>query len=158
MDRFDSIYKQLEELIPGLRDLQLGDYRRSEAAGFMDLHLDVVRRTEEELRIALAHNYIQNGDSIPDPDMEIRVYLIEGWKKAEALTYQDRYRYDEVYPDPDHVHPRFKRSLNAFLNQWLTNLKKQGHLLTSATCARVATVYTKLRETEEPPSGGSADK
>jgi len=128
-DGYDGLYVQLEELIPGLGDLKPGDYRKSEAGGFMDLHLDVLRRTEEELRIALAHNYRQNGDTIPDPDMEIRVYLIDGWRKAEALTYQDARRYDEVYPTPDKVYPRLKKSLNDFLAQWLTNLKNQGHKL-----------------------------
>lgn len=128
-DRFDRIYEQLEDLIPGLRDLKPGDYRKSESAGFMDLHLDVLTRTDEELRIALAHNYRQNGDTIPDPDMEIRIYLIPGWRKAEALTYQDAYRYDEVYPEPNKVIPALKKSLNSFLTQWLTNLKNQGHKL-----------------------------
>jgi len=129
MDQFDRLYEQLEELIPGLRDLQRGDYRKSEAPGFMDLHLDVVRRTEEELRIALAHNYRQSGDMVPDPDMEIRVYLIDGWRKAEALTFQDSTRYDMVYPKPNLVNLRLKKSLNDFLAQWLTNLKNQGHKL-----------------------------
>ena len=128
-DRHDQLFEQLEELIPGLRDLKLGDYRKSEAPGFMDLHLDVVRRSEKELRIALAHNYRQSGDTIPDPDMEIKVYLIDGWRKAEALTYQDRYRFDMVYPEPNLVRPKIKKSLNDFLAQWLTNLKNQGHKL-----------------------------
>lgn len=126
---YDRLYEQLEELIPGLRDLRPGDYRKSEAAGFMDLHLDVLSRTDKELRIALAHNYQQNGDTIPDPDMEIRVYLIPGWEKAEALTYQDQYEFNKVYPKPGKVSPYHKRSLNAFLTQWLKNLKNQGHKL-----------------------------
>jgi len=128
-DVYDRLYRQLEELIPGLRDLKPGDYRKSGAPGFMDLHLDVLTRTKEELRIALAHNYQQNGDTIADPDMEIRVYLIPGWEKAEALTYQDARRYDEVYPNPNLVNLRVKKSLNDFLTQWLKNLKDQGHRL-----------------------------
>ena len=132
-DIYDGIYEQLEELIPGLRDLQLGDYRKSTSRGFMDLHLDVVRRTKEELKIALAHNFGQSGDTIPDPDMEIRVYLMPDWKKAEALTYQDRYRYDAVYPEPGKVIPALKKSLNDFLTQWLKNLKVQGHILNPET-------------------------
>ena len=129
MDIYDRLYGQLEELIPGLTELEPGDYRKSEAGGFMDLHLDVLGRTDTELRIALAHNYTQNGDTIPDPDMEIRVYLIPDWKKAEALTYQDQYRYDQVYPEPNLVIPRLKKSLNSFLAQWLKNIKAQGHKL-----------------------------
>lgn len=132
IDVYDQIYEQLLELIPGLTELKPGDYRKSMVKGFMDLHLDILERTDKELRIALAHNYEQNGDLVPDPDMEIRVYLIPGWKKAEALTYQDRYRFDMVYPEPHLVSPKIKKSLNDFLAQWLTNLKNQGHKLAPA--------------------------
>lgn len=128
-DIHDKIFEQLEELIPGLTELKPGDYKKSKSEGFMDLHLDVLDRTEEELRIALSHNYYQNGDTIADPDMEIRVYLIPDWRKAEALTYQDTYIYNEVYPEPGKVIPHNKKSLNAFLTQWLKNLKDQGHVL-----------------------------
>ena len=128
-DIYDRIFKQLEALIPGLTELEPGDYRKSESGGFMDLHLDVLNKTEEELTIALSHNYQQNGDTIADPDMEIRVYLIPGWRKAEALTYQDASFYNEVYPEPGKMIPRLKKSLNAFLTQWLKNLKDQGHVL-----------------------------
>ena len=129
MDVYDKIFKQLEDLIPGLKDLKPGDYRKSEAGGFMDLHLDVLNKTDTELRIALAHNYVQNGDVIPDPDMEIRVYLIPDWMKAEALTYQDQRTFNAVYPEPGKVDPRMKTQLNSFLTQWLKNIKDQGHKL-----------------------------
>jgi len=129
MDKYDQIFIQLKHMIPDLTDLKPADARKSESPGFMDLHLDVLTRTEEELRIALHHSYEQNGDLVPDPDMEIRVYLIPGWEKAEALTYQDARRYDEVYPEPGKVIPILKRSLNDFLIQWLHNLEIQGHTL-----------------------------
>jgi len=131
-DIHDKIFEQLEELIPGLTELEPGDYRKSESGGFMDLHLDVLDRTKKELRIALSHNYYQNGDTIADPDMEIRVYLIPDWKKAEALTFQDQWGYRVVYPEENGqtlVNVRAKKELNAFLTQWLKNLKDQGHVL-----------------------------
>ena len=131
-DQYDKLYVQLTELIPDLTELQPGDHRKSMAPGFMDLSLNVLTRSKEELRFALSHYYEQNGDLVPDPDMEIRVYLIDGWSKAEALTYQDARRYDEVYPTPEKVIPSLKSSLNAFLAQWLTNLKNQGHSLAQA--------------------------
>ena len=96
----------------------------------MDLHLDVLRRSDEELIIALAHNYRHpSGDTIPDPDMEIRIYLIPDWKKAEAMTYQDTHGYHAVYPEPGKVNVALKPMLNRFLKQWLHNLKNQGHSL-----------------------------
>ena len=61
---------------------------------------------------------------IADPDMEIRIY--NDMKMAEALTYQDTYRYEEVYPQPGQVNVTLKLRLNQFLRQWLTNLQRQG--------------------------------
>jgi len=132
-DIYDRIYTQLIGLIPDLRDLKLADARESIAEGFMPLHLDILSKTEEEMIIALSHNYQQDGDPISDPDMQIRVYLMPGWTKAEALTFQDNMgNYHMVYPKPGIVDPRRKRELNAFLTKWLRNLKRQGHSLTRA--------------------------
>ena len=129
-DIYDRLYAQLLELIPDVRTLDPGDYRRSEAAGFMDLHLDVLRKSDKEMVIALAHNYRHpSGDTIPDPDMEIRIYLIDGWSKAEVMTYQDTHGHHAVYPEPGKVNVVLKPMLNRFLKQWLHNLANQGHTL-----------------------------
>ena len=112
----------------------------SKSNGFMALHLDVLSRVDKlvqpnqsriagELRIALHHSYEQNGDLVPDPDMEIRVFLLQDWNKAEALTYQDAFTYREVYPEPGKVDIRAKKEMNSFLAQWLKNCIDQGHSL-----------------------------
>ena len=139
-DTYERIFERLERLIPDLTELRPGDARRSESKGFMDLHLDVLNRVDEliqpngshiggELRIALHHSYEQNGDLVPDPDMEIRVHLLQRWKKAEALTLQDSFGYREVYPEPNKVDIRAQKELNSFLAQWLKNCIDQGHSL-----------------------------
>ena len=66
-----------------------------------------------------------SGDMIADPDMEIMLYPDK--KMAEALTYQDAYLYQEVYPEEGKVNLRLKKDLNSFLNTWLNNIKWQGH-------------------------------
>jgi uncharacterized protein YqiB (DUF1249 family) len=135
-----QIYERLVRLIPDLRELQPGDARMSKSNGFMALHLDVLSRVDKlvqpnqsriagELRIALHHSYEQNGDLVPDPDMEIRVFLLQDWNKAEALTYQDAFTYREVYPEPGKVDIRAKKEMNSFLAQWLKNCIDQGHSL-----------------------------
>jgi len=132
MDEYELIYSRLEKLIPDLTKLRPGDARKSESPGFMDLNLDVLSKDAEQMRIALAHNYIQEGDVIADPDMEIRVYLLPDWKKAEALTYQDTYGYREVYREEGGqilVNVKAKAELNSFLKQWLKNALDQGHRL-----------------------------
>lgn len=143
-DKFQVIFKRLKRLIPDLVELEPGDSRTFEAGdSYMPLNLDVLERHLETkpnpggvstidalwLRISLAHTYIQNGDVMSDPDMEIRVYLMDDWQRAEALTYQldGLGIYQQVYPEPGRVCPRLKQQLNAFLLEWLNNIRKQGY-------------------------------
>ncbi len=89
--------------------------------------VDVLWRDQKKTTIALAHYYEQNGDLVPDPDMEIAIY--PKMQMAEALSYQDTYGYRQVYPEPGKVNLKAKRDLNSFLNTWLSNIKAQGHRL-----------------------------
>lgn len=125
MNQFELIYKKLSKLVPGLTSLESGEAIKLKAEGFMDLSIDVLHKEPDKIIIAMAHNYIQNGDVIPDPDMEIALYPKR--KMAEALTYQDSFGYKQVYPEPGYVYPKVKKELNHFLNQWLNNIQMQGH-------------------------------
>ena len=120
----ERIYKELEVILGDLNDLP--EYVKMKSGGLMDLNMDRLYHKDRdgEIVIALAHNYEQNGDLIPDPDMEIRINPL--LKMAEALTYQDTYGYQEVYPVPGMVNLRNKQMLNTFLKMWLQNLKNQG--------------------------------
>ncbi len=120
-----QIYLHLLKLIPSLPPIPT--YAKSKVSGYMDLNLDLLEQTSDKSIIALSHYYKHpTGDMIPDPDMTIRVNLPD--KTAEALTYQDIYRYDEVYPDGN-VDEAVKRSLDTFLLQWLKNCVDQKHSL-----------------------------
>lgn len=119
---YETIYNKLETL--GITELT--EYKKLKSDGYMDLSIDILSDTDEEKHIAMAHNFIQNGDVMADPDMEIRIY--KKTKMAEALTYQlsSMGIFQRVYPELGKVHPKLKKQLNSFLNQWLTNLKNQG--------------------------------
>ena len=96
--------------------------------GMMDLCYDRLgERSKNAYDISLAHYFKQNGDLCCDPDMEIRIYPYHS--AAEALTFQMAIPpiYQEVYPEPDKVCPKYKKELNIFLNQWLKNCIDQGH-------------------------------
>lgn len=133
---YEKIYKKLDRLIPlGVKELQEGEgFIKLKSEGYMDLDVDSLRDKEHPkggqdghcFIIAMAHNHIQNGDVMADPDMEIAIY--PEMKMAEALTYQQDGLgiYQRVYPEPGLVNVRMKRELNSFLNQWLDNLKNQG--------------------------------
>lgn len=119
---YETIYKKLEKL--GITDLT--EYKKIENAPYMSLSIDILEDSKEEKKIAMAHNYIQNGDVMADPDMEIKIH--KEMKMAEALTYQQDGLgiFQNVYPAPDIVNTKLKGQLNRFLNQWLTNLINQG--------------------------------
>lgn len=97
---------------------------------YMDLNLDMLYEEDGKYTIAMAHNYIQNGDVMADPDMKIRI--IPSMKMAEALSFRqdgglpiNQHVYEEV-DGKTMVYPRLKKELNTFLSGWLLNIKKQG--------------------------------
>ncbi len=125
-DIHSRIYLKLLKVIPDL--LTIHEHGKSKVEGYMNLNLDILYRKPGRVVIALSHYYKQNGDMIADPDMEVAVYPER--QTAEALPYQDCYSYRRVYGKGNAIDIRAKRSLNQFLNQWLSNLIEQGHRIT----------------------------
>ena len=121
------IFKKLLRVAPELR--QTTEYAKSRVAGFMDLNLDVLVRRSGWARIALSHYWKDDsGDLIADPDMELAVSFDD--ETAVALTYQDMFTYDDVYPvDGGPADIGVQQQLNEFIEQWLDNLAEQGHVL-----------------------------
>lgn len=118
-------FDRLEKLIPDLAEFikKLGNHRKLKSGGFMDLSINVLSGNT----ISMAHNYTQNSDLVPDPDMELRVDLTN--RTVEALTFQSSLAFQRVYVVKEgktYVYPRIKRELNGFLEMWLKNLKTQG--------------------------------
>jgi len=126
MDHTKQIYSRLVKVVPNLRNI--GSYAKLSAPGFMDLHVDILKKNGNVWRIALAHNYKSDGDVIPDPDMEVTVDFDNETAKAE--TYQDTY----VYRVADDA--RSKKEMNEFLLMWLGNLIEQGHKIVDSSSNR----------------------
>ena len=119
---YERIFRKLEKILGNLTEIP--EYQKLKASGFMDLGVDRLYADEESVTIALSHYFKQNGDMVPDPDMEVRIF--PEMKMAEALTYQDSFGYQQVYPTPTQVNLKAKKDLNVFLNQWLSNIIEQG--------------------------------
>lgn len=122
MEKSEFNYQKLTELAGvdiGEWAKRAGRTKKFKAPGFMDLHLESLSDTS----ISLTHYFEQNGDLVPDPDMEIRLDPVA--KTALAVHFQDQRSYLEVYPDGVEDHRQF-RSQNSFLTFWLTNIKDQG--------------------------------
>jgi hypothetical protein len=129
MKLYENMHRKLMALIPDFSAIQ--EHAKLKADGFMDLNVDVLNRTASYTDVALSHYYKHpSGDMIADPDMEIRVWH---YGAVEALASQDCFGYNSVYDERDGravVYPAVKKSLNTFLDIWLTNLLDQGHILT----------------------------
>ncbi len=132
---YSTIYKKLLQVIPDLiKHLEEGTTSgksvKDPKGGLMDLHFDYLGKDKKgSYLIALSHYFKQNGDLVPDPDMQIRI--LPEMEAAEAMTYQDQFGHQEVYPDQgdgkEYVNLRRKKELNKFLSQWLSNIIRQGH-------------------------------
>lgn len=106
--------------------IQFTEALKLKRSGFMDLNFDYLEKDNQGQIIAMAHNYIQNGDVMADPDMQIRI--IPEMQSIEALTFQTDNPpiYQEVYPEKNTVNTRLKKELNTFLETWLKNIIDQG--------------------------------
>lgn len=135
MDIYRRNFNRLVKLgiINDKGELQFKEAVKIKRAHYMDLNLDELEKDEQGQVIAMAHNYLQNGDVMADPDMKIRI--IPEMLSIEALTYQQDGMgiYQEVYSDKNHVNTVVKKELNAFLEMWLKNLIDQGFKLEQQT-------------------------
>lgn len=124
---YETNYNKLIKLIPDI--MTISEYKKIENGSYMALSIDILQDTPEYRVIALAHNSVQNGDVMADPDMQVKIY--KKVNAIEALTYQNDFMgvYQEVYTTIDGkqmVYTRLKKDLNKFLGTWLKNLKMQG--------------------------------
>lgn len=124
---YQAIFNKLQQI--GILDesgKMQAEYMKFTSSGLMDLNVDNLLNN----RIALAHNGLQNGDVMSDPDMEVSIYPDQ--KMAEAFTFQNDYLgiYQEVYPEPGKYYPKLKKELNEFLCDWLQNIIDAGYELT----------------------------
>ena len=155
---YEKNYNRLMAIAPGLEDKLEnfnGDYfyGKSSKTGYMDFNLELIDEDEKGFYLAISHYYKQNGDMVPDPDMEIFVDINK--KTVEALHFQDAYHYVEVYPDKrnrDLFSKNQKKEQNEFLAFWLKNLKDQGHKI---EWRKSDTTGISPNLSPEPPSDSS---
>lgn len=125
-DIYTRIFQKMKKVVPELATIE--ESGKSVVPNYMDLNLDVLHKRSNRILIALSHYYKQNGDMVADPDMEVMVY--PKLEIAEALSYHDSFSYRTIYSDDNGTEDiKAKRELNAFLDQWLSNLIQQGHCI-----------------------------
>lgn len=122
MKTANANFKMIDELTGGLLKFISSPkgYLKLKSVGYMDLTIERLNANE----ISFTHYYLQNGDLVPDPDMQI----VLDFEKciASATTYQNCMTFQSVYLDNGEINLKLQQELNSFLHDWLTNLKAQG--------------------------------
>ena len=120
-------YKALKPFID--RTDAVGGYAKFKSGGYMDLVIERLYYTDggDNAVYSIAHYGVQNGDLMCDPDMTFAVD-----RKHERIyprSFKNDYigLYQEVFEDGDKMyHLGLFIELDAFLWQWLKNIKEQG--------------------------------
>ena len=104
-------------------------YMKYGPPNYMDLNIEIIG----DDRLAMAHNYVLNGDVMADPDVEFTV------DKKNRMLYPQTYQQDSLQYferiDDDSIRAR---ELNHFMHEWLTNVVNQKY--------KVQTIYTEDKE------------
>jgi len=129
MTRAERIYKKIMQVFPKLSGMEISDHVKLESGGFMPLSLDVLDINGSMMTIALAHNGIQNGDVMADPDMMIMLNL--NMKTAQAMSFQNDYVgifQQSVFFEEGKMkcRPALMKEHNQFLDMWTKNIIEQG--------------------------------
>lgn len=100
-------------------------------------------------RVALAHNFIQNGDVMADPDMEF--VIKEGRAYPVNFTSYPTGHYSEADPS----RPGLQISMKNFANTWLMNLKEQQGLADPGDLPLLAPLPASPAVTRDEPDAAT---
>lgn len=77
--------------------------------------------------LSMSHYFEQNGDSLPDPDME---FMVDHEKQElHARTYDSAYQkyFQDVTQEGGSIDERLEEELDEFAGRWLATIREQGY-------------------------------
>lgn len=130
-----SATKTFNKLIDGLA--QPGDANKIDTTdgAFMAVSVDFLAESGGTKFFAVAHRYEQNGDLVPDPDVQFAV--INGCVVPFAIDQYCGYREHARFAGGKltHINARGQADLNSFCNMWMRNIASQQTLKTAKKAA-----------------------
>lgn len=124
-------YTRLLALLPDVQKMEPGSAVKMKAEPFMDLCIDVLQQQGTVTQISMAHYYEQNGDLVPDPDME--VMLMHVTRMALPVHFQNAIAYRVCIEGTKVINGKELADQSSFLSVWLRNIKSQGHCIIPST-------------------------
>ncbi len=112
----ERIYNKLNKIVD-LSTLKQQQIIKLQCPGCMDLVFEYSYEEENGFQMVMAHFYIQNGDTLADPYMELKI--IPEMKLAGAESYQKD-------GDPT-IFNVDKKEINTFLDEWLSDIINQNY-------------------------------
>jgi uncharacterized protein YqiB (DUF1249 family) len=121
------IYDKLLDLIPDLHSIDHAGKSLVKNSG--PLLLRVLDRTPPRILVLLTHQFaFENGEVVPDPEVEISINLNR--HMAQAFSYRSALKFQRIcVGDQIVVNSRDRMALNTFLDKWLETLIIQGHII-----------------------------
>lgn len=109
-----EMYKKLDKLVPGIKNLEAGDKLTLKAEGKQDVIVEVLLQEGHSTEITLKQE---------NPKLTIGVFVSNDQKGAEALTWSDGKEHLQVYYPDETYDPHAMEDLSQKLNTQLNNLK-----------------------------------
>lgn len=129
MTLYESNFVRLRSLVDDV--FALPDAQTSVRPDDCPLHLNVIERSPYTVTLSMTYEFVEDGVSIADPDLQLRVY--RDARLAEALG-TPRWRRHAVLSEwrnriAKHLDIRWQR--NMMLNKWLEYCADRGHRFVS---------------------------
>ncbi len=126
-----AIFRSLIEGLAVGEAKKIGDGK----GGIMAVHVDCLEQHPDGARLyAVAHRFVQNGDSCPDPDVEF--YVTPLGVAPTAIDHPPPFGYARYVTfeggKPARWNPRGQRDLTSFCNTWMVNIQAQQGLKVAA--------------------------
>ena len=124
--------QKIIDLVGGLAALESRGAIRIENPGYMPLSIDFLGTGPRDLpMIAVAHNFVQNGDVMADPDMQFEIDPEGGYHPVNITQSPVGAYHEAVFIGDDgkvYIRPAVVRDLKSFARMWDRNIGAQGFI------------------------------
>jgi len=122
---YEKNYEILHQICPNIYErLLAGDIDLSNE-NHIQLKIELLKKQNNYYDITISHNFVENGDVVPDPEFILRLY--PKYELVEIVQYQDRFGIRYVYLPNGKIDPKAKIELNHYFSTWVSQINIHEH-------------------------------